>query len=184
MVSLPALTTSQRQCLTCFPLLILLFSARPYMVHYSKIPITYEQLEHHTHCRVSILDSKGQAREFSVFPPKNGTVADILQGAQAYFEFAPNGTRTLRSVSRFKLAYVHFHIFRLVQVSNTPSQSRVLQVLDDNCPVSKLQERLMCHTLAPGNSPTPVCLDSHSPIDILLINHLFRCASKKCRLIR
>ena len=73
-------------------------NCRPYMVYYSKIPIPFEQLDQHTHCRVAILDSKGQTREFSVFPPKSGTVADILQGAREYFEFSANSTNKLRSV--------------------------------------------------------------------------------------
>lgn len=71
-------------------------NCRPYPIYYSKIPILSEQLVNHTHCRVAIMDHKFQLKEFSVFPPKEGTVKDIIEGATQYFEFSSNGTRKLR----------------------------------------------------------------------------------------
>ncbi|KAI6216025.1 hypothetical protein M3Y94_00454800 [Aphelenchoides besseyi] len=112
-------------------------NCRPYTVYYSKIPIPFEQLDNHIHCRVSVMDHKYQIREFSVFPPKDGTIADIAKGAQEFFEFSQNGTKKLR----------------VVQVSNTPSQSRVSHVLDDDLPIAKLAERTITHSLAPIASP-------------------------------
>ncbi|KAI6227604.1 Ubiquitin carboxyl-terminal hydrolase 7 [Aphelenchoides fujianensis] len=98
-------------------------NCRPYTVYYSKIPVPFEQLEQHQHARVAVMDHKYQTREFSVFPPKDGTVADIAKGAEEFFD--------------------------VLHVSTTPSQSRVFQVLEDELPIAKLGERMVVHTLAP-----------------------------------
>ncbi|KAI6189078.1 Ubiquitin carboxyl-terminal hydrolase 7 [Aphelenchoides besseyi] len=128
-------------------------NCRPYTVYYSKIPIPFEQLDNHIHCRVSVMDHKYQIREFSVFPPKDGTIADIAKGAQEFFEFSQNGTKKLR----------------VVQVSNTPSQSRVSHVLDDNLPIAKLAERSITHSLAPIASPATLRVEE-VPADQLSLN--------------
>uniref|UniRef100_A0A1I7SBQ3 Ubiquitin carboxyl-terminal hydrolase 7 n=1 Tax=Bursaphelenchus xylophilus TaxID=6326 RepID=A0A1I7SBQ3_BURXY len=107
-------------------------SSRPYTVYYSKIPILASKLEEHKHVRVGIMDQKYQTKEWSVFPPKEGTVADILEAAREYVEFAPNGSGQLR----------------LVHVANNPSQSRVYQVVPNDTPINQLASKTMCHTLA------------------------------------
>ncbi|KAI6202082.1 Ubiquitin carboxyl-terminal hydrolase 7 [Aphelenchoides besseyi] len=128
-------------------------NCRPYTVYYSEIQIPFEQLDNHIHCRVSVMDHKYQIREFSVFPPKDGTIADIAKGAQEFFEFSQNGTKKLR----------------VVQVSNTPSQSRVSHVLDDNLPIAKLAGRSITHSLAPIASPATLRVEE-VPADQLSLN--------------
>ncbi|KAI6202110.1 Ubiquitin carboxyl-terminal hydrolase 7 [Aphelenchoides besseyi] len=118
-------------------------NCRPCTVYYSELPIPFEQLDNHIHCRVSVMDHKYQIREFSVFPPKDGTIADIAKGAQELFE--------------------------VVQVSNTPSQSRVSHVSDDNLPIAKLAERSITHSLAPIASPATLRVEE-VPADQLSLN--------------
>jgi hypothetical protein len=42
------------------------------------------------------MNYKFELKDFSVFPPKQGTVKDIIEGAALFFEFAANGTGKLR----------------------------------------------------------------------------------------
>ncbi|CAD5217187.1 unnamed protein product [Bursaphelenchus okinawaensis] len=128
-------------------------STRPYTVYYSKIPINASKLDEHKHVRVGILDQKLQNKEYSVFPPKDGTVADILECAKEYVEFAPNGSGQLR----------------LVHVTNTPSQSRVYQVVPNETPIAQLTQKTMCHTLASHASPSNLRVEE-VPVDQVQLN--------------
>lgn len=111
-------------------------TSRPYTIFYCKIPLLASKLDEHAHVRVNIMDAKFQTKEVSLFPVKDGSVKDILEAANEYVEFAPKGSQVLR----------------LVHVSNTPSQSRIFQVLGNDLPIASIAQKILSHNLASSGS--------------------------------
>ncbi|CAI5451501.1 unnamed protein product [Caenorhabditis angaria] len=101
--------------------------AKKYSTCYTIMPFPVSEMDKRQQMKIFEMNDKMMINEMTIFPPKDGTVANILEEASRYFKFAPNGTRKLR----------------LVQVGTTPNFHRVYQIYTDNIPLVDIQSKYL-----------------------------------------
>lgn len=56
-------------------------NCRPYTIYYSKIPIPFEELINHLHCRVALMDSKFQIKACPLYSTSNNITGGFRKSA-------------------------------------------------------------------------------------------------------
>ncbi|KAF1750080.1 hypothetical protein GCK72_016626 [Caenorhabditis remanei] len=100
-----------------------------YRVQYIIMPFDVEEVSKtRMQCRLYWQLPNGHVEEATLFPPKEGTVADLLEEAERYYPYAEGGSRK----------------FRLLQIGNSPlNNQRVYQIYNENLALADVDQRTM-----------------------------------------
>ncbi|CAJ0914081.1 unnamed protein product, partial [Mesorhabditis belari] len=101
-----------------------------YRLVYTKMPVPVADLENRKQIKVQMMDEKLNIT-ITLFPPKNGSVADLLDEARREFKCAENGTG----------------ILRLVYVGLSPNSTRVYSVFENHIKVQEVHQKIVSSTM-------------------------------------
>ncbi|CAJ0575801.1 unnamed protein product, partial [Mesorhabditis spiculigera] len=96
-----------------------------YRLVYTKMPVPVADLENRKQMKIQMMDEKLNVSDITLFPPRHGTVGDLLEEAKREFKFAENGTGQLR----------------LVYVGVSPATTRVFNVLENSLKISDVLQK-------------------------------------------
>ncbi|CAB3397673.1 unnamed protein product [Caenorhabditis bovis] len=101
-----------------------------YRTSYAVMPFPITEMSKRVQMKILTMNEKMETGEMTIFPLKDGTVADMIEEAKRYFNFSENGTGKLR----------------MVQVGVNPHYCRVHQICPESQTISEIEQKYIHKT--------------------------------------